>query len=188
MTDHTALIEALERAEGPSRELDALPARISRRLSVDERGCWNWSSANSLVGRGRGYVSVQGKPMLHHRAVWTLLRGAIPDGAYLCHHCDNPRCANPDHIYVGDSKTNVADMFARGRHWTQADPERARVIGQMTGERNTWAVRERNPKAKLTPEQVAEIAASKRGSRELARDYGVHRTTIQRIRSGASWN
>jgi transposase len=166
-----------------------LPDRIANRLLVDaSSGCWNWTSPNSLVGRGRGYVSVGGKSMLHHRAAWTILRGPIPEGAYLCHHCDNPRCANPDHLYVGDSKTNVADMFNRGRHWTQREPERARAVGTANGRSNTWAKRERNPKAKLTPEQVREVAASGEGSRALARRLGVHRTTIQRIRSGTSWN
>jgi hypothetical protein len=141
-----------------------------------------------LVGRGRGYVSINGKPMLHHRAVWTLLRGPIPVGAFLCHHCDNARCANPEHLYVGDGKTNVQDMWERGRHWTQQQPERARAIGIESGKKNTWSKGSANPKAKLTPVQVGEIAASGDKTRFLAARFGVDRTTIQRIRRGALWN
>jgi hypothetical protein len=169
--------------------LAELPTRIARRLEVDEQtGCWNWTSPNSLVGRGRGYVSMAGKPMLHHRAVWTFLCGAIPPGKFLCHHCDNPRCANPAHLYVGDEKSNVRDMWARGRHWTQREPERAREVGIRRGKSNTWSRGSRNPKAKLGPDQVEEIKATAGSSYVVAARYGVHATTVQRIRRGATWN
>lgn len=182
------LAERVKRAEGANRELDALPDRFRSRLAVSPTGCWEWTSPNSLVGRGRGYVSLGGKPMLHHRAVWTLLRGPIPEGAFLCHHCDNPKCANPDHLYVGDHRSNVRDMWERGRHWTQREPERARAIGIESGKLNTWAKGARNPKAKLTAEQASEIAASNEKTRILASRFGVNPTTIQRIRRGVAWN
>jgi hypothetical protein len=184
----TELAERCEKASGPDCDWADLPERVRRRLRREESGCWNWTSPNSLVGRGRGYVSVGGKPMLHHRAIWTLLRGPIPVGAFLCHHCDNPRCGNPTHLYVGDHKSNVRDMWERGRHWTQRDPERARELGRQRGKLNVWAKGERNPKAKLTPDQAAEIAASSEKTRFLAARYGVDRTSIQRIRRGALWN
>ncbi len=169
-------------------KLEDLPRRVANRLAVDAAtGCWNWTSPNSLVGRGRGYVSVEGRPMLHHRAVWTLLRGAIPVGKYLCHHCDNPRCANPAHLYIGDSKTNVADMFARGRHWTQCEPERAKRVGAESGKQNDWAKGASNPKAKLTPEQVEAIKGETGTSYAIAKRYGVNATTIQRIKKGELW-
>lgn len=171
-----------------ARDWAALPERITRRLKCEANGCWNWTGPTSLNGKGRGMVSVGGKPMLPHRAVWTLLRGPIPAGAYLCHHCDNPRCANPAHLYVGDHKTNVRDMWARGRHWTQQQPERARELGRLGGKQNNWARGARNPRAKLTPKQVGEIAASEGSSRKVALAYGVNAATVQRIRNGTLWN
>lgn len=182
-----ALAERIEAATGPDRELDALPERIRRRIEVSPYGCWNWASPNSLVGRGRGYVSINGKPMLHHRAIWTLLRSEIPAGAFLCHHCDNPRCGNPQHLYVGDEKTNVRDMWERGRHWTQQQPERAKAVGFESGRKNNWARGSANPKAKLTQAQASEIAVSSEKTRSLAARFNVNRTTIQRIRRGAAW-
>lgn len=169
--------------------LALLPERISSRIEVDAvTGCWNWNSPNSLVGRGRGYVSVNGKPMLHHRAIWTLLRGPIPSGAYLCHHCDNPRCGNPEHLYVGDSKTNVADMFRRGRAWQQKEPERMRTFAAASGRRNTWAKGASNPKAKLTPDLVEKVRQTSGSSYAVARQFGVQASTIQRIRNGKAWS
>jgi len=170
------------------RDWETLPERITRRLSQTDNGCWNWVGPHSLNGKGRGMVSVGGKPMLHHRAIWTLLRGPIPAGAMLCHHCDNQRCGNPAHLYVGDAKTNAADMFNRGRHWTQTDPERAREVGTKSGKANTWHRGEGNPRVKLTAEQVEEIRRSTGSSRSVAAAYGVNATTIQRIRNGSLWN
>lgn len=191
MVDKERLVELAERCEaatGPDRELANLPERITRRLRREDNGCWNWIGPNSLNGKGRGMVSVGGKPMLHHRAIWTLLRGTIPEGAFLCHHCDNPRCGNPAHLYVGDHKSNVRDMWARGRHWTQREPERAKQLGIIGGKMNTWARGERNPKAKLTPEQVEQIRVSAGSSYAVADRFGVNATTIQRIRKGEAWN
>lgn len=180
--DAGALLELAAKVEalaGPDRE-----RRIIDRL--DRSGdCWLWTGA--LDGRGRGRVWFGDKLELHHRAVWQILVGPIPAGALLCHHCDNPQCANPTHLYIGDEKTNVADMFERGRAWQQRDPERIRQFGIASGQRNDWAKGERNPKAKLNQAQVAEILASAKGSRELGRLYGVDRTTIQRIRKGVLW-
>lgn len=181
------MTDRLELAERVEKDWAALPERITRRLRRDPGGCWNWSSPNSLIGRGRGYVSVAGKPMLHHRAIWTLARGPIPEGALLCHHCDNPRCGNPSHLYIGSHKSNVGDMWYRRRAWQQSEPDRISAFGKTHGAANNWSSGERNPKAKLTPEQVAEIRESIVGSRALGRQYGVDRTTIQRIRKGALW-
>jgi hypothetical protein len=128
-----------------------------------------------------------GKLEIHHRAVWQILVGPIPDGALLCHHCDNPQCANPAHLYVGDGKTNMRDMLDRGRHWTQVDPERAKRLGVEGGKQNDWAKGARNPKAKLSPDDARDIAASTKTNRALATAYGVHITTIQRIKRGAQW-
>lgn len=169
-------------------ELKALAARVRRRLEVDpQTGCWNWASPNSLVGRGRGYISVHGRPMLHHRAVWTLLVGPIPQGALLCHHCDNPRCANPAHLYVGDHASNMADMRARGRHWTKQNPEKARAVGQRSGKANTWAKGSGNPKAKLTPTQVEQVKSAAGSSYQIAAMFGVNASTVQRIKRGDAW-
>ena len=174
LNDLAARVEALDGDD--RRTIDRL----------DRTGdCWAWTGA--LDARGRGRVWRNGKLKLHHRAVWEILIGPIPAGALLCHHCDNPTCGNPAHLYVGDGKTNVADMFGRGRAWQQRDPEKMRAFGRTTGRRNNWARGQCNPKAKLTAEKVAEIVASSMGSRELGKLYGVHRTTIQRIRGGALW-
>lgn len=153
---------------------------------LDRSGdCWLWQG--KLDERGRGRVWHNGHIKLHHRAVWEILVGRIPDGALLCHHCDNPRCANPSHLYVGDGKTNVADMFDRHRHWTQVDPTRAQSLGKINGAKNTWARGERNPKAKLSADQAAQIRDSRESATVVARRFGIDRATVHRIRRGDLW-
>jgi DNA-binding XRE family transcriptional regulator len=171
------LIARIEAATGPDR-------RILDRLAIQD-GCWLWTGA--LDERGRGRVWRNGKIMIHHRAVWEILIGEIPQGALLCHHCDNPQCANPSHLYVGTDQSNVNDMMQRGRHWTMKNREMARAVGRRTGSQNNWATGTDNPKAKLTPEQVCAIRSSREKTKDLAAQYGVNRTTIQRIRAGKQW-
>jgi len=172
------LADRVEALDGPSREV------IER---LDRTGqCWLWTGPLDHAGRGRLWRN--GKIMLHHRAVWEILVGPIPEGALLCHHCDNPTCANPAHIYIGDGKTNARDMFSRERHWTQRDPERATRIGRENGQKNTWCRGAGNPKAKLTAEQVSEIKQAPGSSYAIAARFGVNASTIQRIKRGDAWN
>lgn len=175
----TDLMELASRVEAGEED-----RRILSRLDTTG-ACWLWTGA--LDARGRGRVWRKGKIELHHRAVWTILVGPIPAGALLCHHCDNPQCANPQHLYVGDSKTNSDDMFNRGRDWQSSDPERATAIARANGSRNDWVSGEHNPKAKLSERDVDAIRNSPAPNSDLAKLHSVHITTIQRIKRGSSW-
>ena len=167
--------------------MDRLPERIQNKILPEPNsGCWLWTASASLHGYGK--TSFDGRPQQAHRIVFMCLRGPIPDGAFICHTCDNPSCVNPDHLYVGDAKTNVRDMMERERHWMHTDPERHRENARQVGLRNNWHRGANNPKAKLTTEQAAAIRASKEPTRFLVARYGVSRTTIQRIRQGTLWN
>lgn len=99
--------------------------------------------------------------------------GPPPAGHWVLHHCDNPPCVNPTHLYYGPPKQNIADMDARGR----------RGVWHPTGERN--------PRAKLTDAQVRVIrsryAAGGVSMRQLGREYGVSGTMIGDIVARRSW-
>lgn len=80
---------------------------------VDKTGdCWNWTS----VGKRYGQFSVGGKLLLAHRVSWSLSNGPIPDGLHVLHRCDNGKCVNPEHLFLGTHFDNMRDKVSKGRH------------------------------------------------------------------------
>lgn len=76
--------------------------------------CWNWTGRR--YSNGYGYV--QGYSFTEkfaHRLSWTMANGPIPGGMWVLHHCDNPPCVNPEHLYIGTAKDNAQDRERRGR-------------------------------------------------------------------------
>jgi len=136
---------------------------------LTETGCWHWTAA-LVRGYGKTSVHIDGRKrqVFAHRVAWELTRGKIPDGLLALHRCDNPRCVNPDHLFLGTHKDNVADMHSklRGQH----------------GERH-W-------KSKLSEDQVREIRrrfSSGEPKRGLARAFGMDKSTIKGIVERLLW-
>jgi hypothetical protein len=85
---------------------------------VDRRGpdeCWPWVGARLESGYGRFKLSNQRKLVPAHRFAWELENGDWPEGMFACHHCDNPWCVNPRHVFPGTPLDNMRDMHAKGR-------------------------------------------------------------------------
>jgi hypothetical protein len=82
---------------------------------VDRSGdCWIWTS--SIRGKsGYGAFKVDGKVLNAHRFSYELFVGPIPEGDLICHTCDNRRCVNPSHLFVGTYKDNHSDGVNKGR-------------------------------------------------------------------------
>lgn len=79
-----------------------------------ENGCWTWTGTRDRQGYGRW------KRWLAHRFSWARSNGPIPEGLWVLHHCDNPPCVNPAHLYLGTVVENVHDAVDRGRHFRPA--------------------------------------------------------------------
>lgn len=84
-------------------------------------GCSEWD--HGVRVREYGGVWSGGQRWLAHRLAWTEANGPIPDGLCVLHSCDNPRCCNVDHLFLGTQKDNAADMVAKGRHASQLKTE-----------------------------------------------------------------
>lgn len=141
--------------------------------------CLIWRRASD----GRyGQISVRGRLMKAHRFAWQLSYGDIPVRMQVLHHCDNPLCVLPAHLFLGTQADNMRDMSAKGRNAMQRHPEKSslhRVRVELRGEKHG--------RAKLSDSQVAEIRAlAKSGisSRRLGRLFGVSGGHAWKIANG----
>ncbi len=91
--------------------------RFMRKVEKDSVSeCWNWTAFRGKDGYGSFGVGPRSEGIeLAHRWSYAHHVGPIPDGLYVLHHCDNPSCVNPDHLFVGTQADNVHDMWAKGR-------------------------------------------------------------------------
>jgi hypothetical protein len=95
-----------------------LEQRLANRTEIDPlSGCHIWQGACNPAGYP--LIRLQTKTHLVHRLAWTLRYGTIPDGMHLCHRCDERRCINPDHHFVGTQQDNMQDMRDKRRARTE---------------------------------------------------------------------
>jgi len=85
-------------------------------IPEDKTKCWEWNAG--LDSMGYGAMSMPGKKYFErsHRISWTLKNGDIPKELCVLHRCDNPKCVNPDHLFLGTNSDNVSDKVKKKRH------------------------------------------------------------------------
>lgn len=147
---------------------------------VDKSGgpdaCWPYSGAR--MPKGYGVFRFTWGNELSHRVSWSISNARPPkDGLLICHSCDHPWCCNPAHLWQGTDADNVADMCAKGRHYSMTNPERI-PRGETQGN------------SKLTDasvRRIRELNKSGSSAREVARSLGVAPCTVYRVLSGERW-
>ena len=81
--------------------------------------CWNWVGGIDKDKYGT-IMTCKAEGKIHrkraHRVSWEIHNGQIPDRLWVLHHCDNPSCVNPEHLFLGTPKDNTQDMIRKGRH------------------------------------------------------------------------
>ena len=130
--------------------------------------CWEWIGSKNIHGYGQFFVTRK-KNIGAHRYSWAIHNGAIPDGLWVLHVCDNPACVNPAHLFLGTVTDNVRDSVGKGR-W-----------GTLHGEDAV--------NAKLTEEAVREIRSLRGAVSQavLASRYGVSRELVRDVQLGKKW-
>lgn len=142
----------------------------------DATGCWNWTGTVRSDKKPYGRLIMGSrrngsrKSIGAHQYSYMTFIGPIPTGMCVCHKCDNPRCVNPEHLFLGTKKDNADDRDRKGRN---------RPAPIQRGEAS--------PSAKLTAVQVGEIRTSKLPSQKIALLYGVSGGHIRALRRGENF-
>lgn len=138
-------------------------------------GCWEWQGCVQSNGYGR--VRVNGRTEYAHRVSYIAHHGEIPEGVDVCHKCDNRRCCNPAHLFIGSRFDNMQDAKKKGRI-SCGETHAAFICG------------EKGSGAKLTLNQVIAIRRayqSGAATRDLANISMVSIDNIRSIIRGKTW-
>jgi hypothetical protein len=93
---------------------DSAEVRLKRGVAINpQSGCWEFSQRST---KGYGLIRFGGRKRGAHRLSYETWVGPIPDGLFVLHRCDNRRCINPDHLFLGTARDNAVDMVRKGRH------------------------------------------------------------------------
>ncbi len=153
-------------------------SKVNRGGGSDQ--CWEWSEAKNRRGYGKFWRN--GSTLGTHRVAWELSNGSIPNGLFVCHHCDNPACCNPKHLFLGTLQDNVDDMVSKGRG-SSGLSHAARIRAKVPRGECSW-------NAKLDSDSVLKIVESLRLGRsqyEIAAEFCVSQHTISSIATGKTW-
>lgn len=119
---------------------------------ISQQPCWIWTRYKNK--KGYGIISINKRPILVHRFSYEYYYGIVDNSLCVCHSCDNPSCANPNHLFIGTHKDNMQDAAKKNR--------------------NTYG--ERNGRAKLSAKQVEEIRNKYIPYSKTLGTYGLART------------
>ena len=121
--------------------------------------CWEWVGKKHPSGYGR--MKIEARERSSHRVSFELFNGRISEGMHICHHCDNPGCVNPKHLFEGTRDDNMEDMRVKGRSGTKLNKADALNIYQRRGG--------------IDPARV------------IAEEYGVAVGSVHKIWAGERW-
>lgn len=135
-------------------------------------GCWEWTAARTSRGYGQFRPGGLAPMTPAHRLSYVDAFGPIPDGLWVLHRCDNRRCVNPAHLFLGTPRDNVLDMWSKGRQ----NP------GRQTGE---GVGTSKLSEAEVVAIRRRYIAGVPRAA--IAAEFGISLLSLSDVTSGKTW-
>lgn len=136
---------------------------VFRKWFKETEGCWEWQGAKDK--NGYGAFSYARKMTRAHVMALILDGRPPPKGMYACHHCDNPSCVRPSHLFVGSPQDNVDDMVLKGR------------VARGENRTNT----------KLKEKDVISIRAMNGSNSQIAKMFGITPSNVSMIQRRKTW-
>lgn len=136
----------------------------------DPDKCWEWES--KLTNGGYGQFKFYDKKNKQkttgaHRISFIFYKGEIPEGMFVCHSCDNPRCVNPKHLWLGTAADNNADKVSKNRQARHIH-KNGNILGRKVNDQQVKEIREKYKTGKYS-------------QRDLGKEYSVVHATICQI-------
>lgn len=161
----------------PAKHRPAIYRVLPKVVRIPWSGCWIFTGAVNEFGYG--IVGIGGRGLGNdrtHRVTYQHYRGEIPEGMFVCHHCDVPSCCNPDHLFLGTNHDNVRDCVSKLRN--SPPPRNLHVIGEA------------HPSHKMTVPDIVSIRSLREKGWTLAKisaRFGICDATILRICQRKTW-
>ena len=146
-------------------------------------GCIEWMGPTNTQGYGIIFSKLKNKRLAAHRYSWERKHGKIPRGLCVCHKCDNPKCVNVQHLFLGSKYDNNHDRSLKNRSGKRTFTEKDRIAYSRMNSG------EKNNSAKLTKEQVLLIKSLREThtKKELAEMFDVSVSCVKDIFGGRTW-
>lgn len=142
--------------------------------------CWIWIASRMSTGYGAfNYPNGNSPTQLSHRVAWQLSNGPIPNRLFVLHRCDNRKCVNPEHLFLGTNTDNVRDMIAKNR-----SPNLVKNLGPVRRGSS-------QPNSKLIESQIIEIrrlGTDGFSCQKIAEQFGVTHGAIRLIIKRERWS
>ncbi len=134
----------------------------------ESTGCWEWTGTKTTGGYGLFRCLRQDMPA--HRFSWWMYHGPIPDGIYVLHHCSNPGCVNPEHLFLGTAKDRTRNMGKKGqgKHLKGADHNNAKL-------------------SKDDVDEIKKLVEAGYTGASIARQFNISASVISKIKTGKHW-
>lgn len=143
--------------------------RFFKHVKKMKNGCWEWTGQLHPTGYGR-FIFQGNRGFLSHRVSWIIHNGELSSDLLVCHKCDNRKCVNPDHLFIGTNSDNIQDRTLKNRS--------NRPFG------NKFAPRKL--KENDIP-KIRKLLSEGFSQKEIGEKFGVSRSTIYKIKIGERW-